>query len=1163
MIRHGEETSGGHYTLYLEYLGGLVPLLKGKRASKLRPDFVIFDPKIKSSSSGKEQSQHGSGGGGGGGSALAAIESDTSSESDSEVYMDGCGSPRMQRRRRTKIFRAEKVNRSITFRTLDELMYDDNLPETNRLVEVISNIWATKFQMTGVASCLPSCLGQVVYKTSLLRLQPRQMTVSIAEVTPSRHMLSRDPNFSPAPVSDEEDSSLYSEGEMAGERRTVEVTVHDANLNLMADVAQFPRESLGLELGRRCSTVDSPLVESSSPTMNGVELPLTAAAVPCIGGGGGVGVGVMAGKLGGSGTVRSRSLSPVRNSLTQTIPAFKQDSVGAGETISGDHQTLLLASTNGCGGGWQGARPKANNSQIISNSSNSNIILTPVVSSSSAVAGNGMLSNCNRRTSSTGTAVTALAYEGCKVNVSNTSSNSSSSSVRPAYTTCASNISEPNPLTNSHLKSGGAMCSNSNISNSKCSAFPTTPSPNSASSTYATPNSNSPYTLASCASRGEISPSPVTDTASSASKKQDLCVPELRQASPGTPLSGKTCFRGGLDLGTVPAQVHELDLKVILHANSCSNTSRPINTQHHEHSTSFGQASGRESARWADPAAEAVHLLLEDPALSVSHANQKEECGHKIPSSLPSLPHQSTLIADCSPTAPYSSDIHRRLYLAQHSFLPDSGAPISPSACPSCLPPHLGYREDILAGHGADFPSPRVSSLPHNAVSPSQLPGSVLQNNLKNSSPPQAYPPSRRSCHQNTGSPVQEAWSGSSPQAQVASDTTSALSATADGLSQRVQGLDKPWHLNQESCLDHAHAQQHSDSGPASSFISSYSSCLPSVLSNLLSFPGFSKDSKVSSAPDSETGAQQEDCEASPPATPHTACHQGHAADAKASHPERSLPSSSSSSDKLALILSEDPSTQFSSHNFRAMPGFVMRNPDLPEADDLLGDHNHSSQDMIRAAYNGFLSPPPSPPAVRHTNNHLSNDLDFQIQATSASLPSSPIRYGRHGPNAGETSAVQQELLKGRCKHLSPLLGRKGLPHSHSRSSSHSQDTLELEELRAGHQYESLEMFQKAQLRQKMRRRITSANGRMEQASMFTMHNKAPLWNETSQVYQLDFGGRVTQESAKNFQIELKGKQVMQFGRIDNHAYTLDFQYPFTAVQAFAVALANVTQRLK
>ena len=41
------------------------------------------------------------------------------------------------------------------------------------------------------------------------------------------------------------------------------------------------------------------------------------------------------------------------------------------------------------------------------------------------------------------------------------------------------------------------------------------------------------------------------------------------------------------------------------------------------------------------------------------------------------------------------------------------------------------------------------------------------------------------------------------------------------------------------------------------------------------------------------------------------------------------------------------------------------------------------------------------------------------------------------------------------------------------------------------------------------------------------LHNKSPMWNEASQVYQLDFGGRVTQESAKNFQIEYKGRQVI------------------------------------
>lgn len=47
MIRHDEDptqNTGICYTLYLEYLGGLVPLLKGKRTSKIRPEFVIFDP---------------------------------------------------------------------------------------------------------------------------------------------------------------------------------------------------------------------------------------------------------------------------------------------------------------------------------------------------------------------------------------------------------------------------------------------------------------------------------------------------------------------------------------------------------------------------------------------------------------------------------------------------------------------------------------------------------------------------------------------------------------------------------------------------------------------------------------------------------------------------------------------------------------------------------------------------------------------------------------------------------------------------------------------------------------------------------------------------------------------------------------------------------------
>jgi hypothetical protein len=39
--------SGAIYILYLEYLGGLIPLLTAKRTSKICPNFIIFNPQIK------------------------------------------------------------------------------------------------------------------------------------------------------------------------------------------------------------------------------------------------------------------------------------------------------------------------------------------------------------------------------------------------------------------------------------------------------------------------------------------------------------------------------------------------------------------------------------------------------------------------------------------------------------------------------------------------------------------------------------------------------------------------------------------------------------------------------------------------------------------------------------------------------------------------------------------------------------------------------------------------------------------------------------------------------------------------------------------------------------------------------------------------------------
>uniref|UniRef100_T1J4N8 Uncharacterized protein n=1 Tax=Strigamia maritima TaxID=126957 RepID=T1J4N8_STRMM len=219
MIRHDDDlnlTSGTCYTLYLEYLGGLVPLLKGKRTSKIRPEFVIYDPQTSDSSSSTESvgdSSSSSGGGGGGGKSGHGyvngfhINNNISDLSDSD-YEDSCASPRLQRRRklRRRLLREQYMDNEQ--RLVDELAYIDTLPEVHeKLVEVTSNIWGTKFKIHGVSSFLPANLGQVTYKTSLLHLQPRQMTLIITELRDDIQP-DRDPNFNPNAFSEDEDEQI-------------------------------------------------------------------------------------------------------------------------------------------------------------------------------------------------------------------------------------------------------------------------------------------------------------------------------------------------------------------------------------------------------------------------------------------------------------------------------------------------------------------------------------------------------------------------------------------------------------------------------------------------------------------------------------------------------------------------------------------------------------------------------------------------------------------------------------------------------------------------------------------------------------------------------------------------------------------------------------------
>lgn len=83
--------------------------------------------------------------------------------------------------------------------------------------------------------------------------------------------------------------------------------------------------------------------------------------------------------------------------------------------------------------------------------------------------------------------------------------------------------------------------------------------------------------------------------------------------------------------------------------------------------------------------------------------------------------------------------------------------------------------------------------------------------------------------------------------------------------------------------------------------------------------------------------------------------------------------------------------------------------------------------------------------------------------------------------------------------------------------------------------------------------------------NLIELHNKAPVWNDDTHSYVLNFHGRVTQASVKNFQIVHANDPdyiVMQFGRVEDDVFTLDYSYPLCALQAFAIGLSSFDSKL-
>ncbi|KAL8149031.1 tubby-like F-box protein 3 isoform X2 [Apium graveolens] len=93
-----------------------------------------------------------------------------------------------------------------------------------------------------------------------------------------------------------------------------------------------------------------------------------------------------------------------------------------------------------------------------------------------------------------------------------------------------------------------------------------------------------------------------------------------------------------------------------------------------------------------------------------------------------------------------------------------------------------------------------------------------------------------------------------------------------------------------------------------------------------------------------------------------------------------------------------------------------------------------------------------------------------------------------------------------------------------------------------------------------------------EKDGILMLRNKAPRWHEQLQCWCLNFNGRVTVASVKNFQLvacvdsSVVGlepeKVVLQFGKVGKDLFTMDYQYPISAFQAFAICLSSFDTKI-
>ncbi|XP_046963632.1 tubby-related protein 4 [Vanessa cardui] len=944
MLRHDDEEAGA-YTLYLEHLGGLVPLLKGRRTSKIRPEFVIFDPQgeegvtgclressSSSSGAGSASSSSGSGGSIGGGissprpprtpraprrAPRQPLPQEDSCSSDTERE-DGCsGSPRLQRRRRARERRKTR-NAADKDETPDELAYIDSLPEDVRLVEVTSNIWGTKFKMHGLAKNVPANLGQVTYKTSLLHLQPRQMTLMITELRDD-YPIGPDPNFNPNIFSeDEEDvfqpSEVNSPSHMNNNIRKKfnPVIVTDRMTNTNNIINQ--------------SEIYSPNNNTSNPAL----------------------------------------------ARAESYDEFPY--IDTNDTMNNIPENVYNA--NSVRHSAQNSEKRVSNASAVTNRH----AISPLRCESSVPT---------LQSPKNAVAPTDIIFE----------------RPSPQTVTCGGRGDFCGGRTDYSVRDNASLKGNlSNID-------------------------QQPFSL-----NLSLEPSRQVIIKKCDNHVSDNCLSKLRK---------NICSRG--------ESSYEVNARIL--KSLCNK-----NYEHEVHPDAMNKRT--DTIKNLQKGEDLKYIDEETPVdTNINNLTDKVREGRV---------QRTTTVVPISPVC--------------------TNLPVYDTMTRSCS---VGY---------LDLVDPQVL---HAQVSLTALRGEhprrlILVNNKKQRRPRRYFKASDLKQIENLRTPslrkCGKSKSLDSGELSITAEkgkkqTKAELNVKAEVSANSSSRCNSTGEDNSGTSTEEGRGRRERQERPACS------SC------RLLA-PG---DRRESDAP--------------------YVCA---VCSACASPAPRAPPAALTDSDS-------DYSKYYSSLEQLALRLLASRSSKRAGAAGAAGASRESS------------SAPASPRPAR---------------STASPAPASPAPRTSRRQRYSSASPIRQLLN-------SPLLNRRrNKKLSESSDDEYSNGYNEVN----SKNYRDLESFQKAQLRNKLKRAGGSINiatsssapeSRSSSRRQLVMHNKAPMWNENSQVYQLDFGGRVTQESAKNFQIEYHGKQVMQFGRIDGNAYTLDFQYPFSALQAFAVALANVTQRLK